>query len=132
MEDTFFVKLVAPTGDATFVKHIPCAVGSEKSLLVKLHTLKEGTPQSVNLKIDRDALASEPGKISLTTFKTLEERKVNHKLVLTKCKSISRFHLVLDYDFNRETFGVIAIEPFALNGSTITIKDGFAPVKNHD
>jgi hypothetical protein len=120
MEDTFFVKLIAPTGDATYVKHIPCVLGSESSLRVKLNALKEGPSQSINLKIDRDALALQSGQLSLAAFKTLEEHKVNQKLVVSKCKSIATFHLVIEYDFDQETFGVVAIDNFSLNGQTVT------------
>jgi hypothetical protein len=51
-------------------------LGSESSLRVKLNALKEGPSQSLNIKIDRDALALQPGQLSLAAFKILEEKKV--------------------------------------------------------
>lgn len=37
MEEKYFVKLVSPIGDAVFIKDIPCLLGSENHLVIKLH-----------------------------------------------------------------------------------------------
>ncbi|MFO0116111.1 MAG: hypothetical protein ACK521_00310 [bacterium] len=39
---------------------------------------------------------------------------------MSKCKSISSFHAVLNYDFDQEIYGIIAIDNFSLNGATVT------------
>jgi len=126
MEDRYFVKLVRPTGEPIFVKYIPCVLGSENALVVKLQTLKEDSSKSsLNVRLNED-------KIKALHATSINTHHVKHKLVIATCKSISPTHAILNYDFDTESFRLQALEPLQLNDVTLTAASGVVPVRSSD
>jgi hypothetical protein len=125
MDDRFYLKLVSPMGEPIYVRHMPCLVGSENPLKVKLQALKESTSSSINFKINKDTLS---GPLA----STLDNLQVSYKLTLGSCKSIANAHFILYYDFDAETFRLMALHPLTVNGETLTRDSGFVSLKQND
>lgn len=112
---------------------MPCVIGRENSVTVKMHLLKQSLTSaasklSLHLPLNKDNL---PPKVYLA----VKQNHVSHKLVLTAqkgCKSISKEHLILRYDFEDEQFQLLALCPLSLNNTTIDITSGFVPIKALD
>lgn len=57
---------------------------------------------------------------------------MSHKLVLSTCKAVQKEHAVLRYNFDVESFELMALAPIVINGLAIERTQEFMRVKPLD
>lgn len=81
---------------------------------------------SINFQIDKLS------EIDETCQKIIEENDVTMKLCISTCGSISKSHLILRYDIDREIFEFQPLSSLNLNDTTVMPNQEFIPLNPMD